>query len=77
MNPHSHTICGSTPQRSASNFRTIMHEAWGVPAHERLVVLAHRDTEVVLAFGTQAFGNDELVPALAGIEGVPAMGVAN
>lgn len=43
---------------------------------ERLVVLAHRNTQVVLTFGAQALDINELVCAATGIQCVPALSVA-
>jgi len=56
--------------------RSMADQTRGVAGEERYVVLPHRHAEVMRRLGTQPLGVDELEQALAGVERVPAMGVA-
>lgn len=55
------------------HFGPFTGQSCGVSCHQRLVVLAHCDSEVVRRLGNQTFGVDELECAITCAQRVPAV----
>ncbi len=76
MKPHCHTGSGSTSHHDASSSARSRTRRVVSPASSGSLYSRIGTREVVRALGPQALGIDELEPTVAGVERVPAVGVA-